>query len=226
VKSNPFSELLRRDLYTTIELAGKPFNLFEPIDPEIVLNALDDTEYNKDEFLPYWAELWPSARVFSDFLLDELAQHTHRHVVELGTGLGLTTLAVAASGKRCITLDYAFAAGYYTVSSARHINPGLDSSNVLPVTADWRSTPLRKSFSLIVGSDILYEKRWCDSVQAFISKHLSPKGIAFIADPGRKHFTHFKNKCILDGLSVSPVRQILTNEGKTTIHIIRIEKPA
>ena len=43
----------------TIELAGRPLTLLRPASAE---ELIDEKAFGEDEFLPYWAELWPSGR--------------------------------------------------------------------------------------------------------------------------------------------------------------------
>ena len=68
--------------------------LERPASPD---ELLDDERFADDEFLPYWAELWPSGVA--------LAEHVARRalgrlVVELGCGLGVPSLVAAARGGR------------------------------------------------------------------------------------------------------------------------------
>jgi len=55
---------------------------------------IDEEAFANDEFLPYWAELWPAARA----LAAALPPVAGLRVVELGCGLGLPSLVAAAGG--------------------------------------------------------------------------------------------------------------------------------
>src|ERR1041385_5397415 len=45
---------------TALDIAGVRLVLLHPADPE---ELIDEKEFERDERLPYWADLWPSARV-------------------------------------------------------------------------------------------------------------------------------------------------------------------
>ena len=65
-----------------ITVAGVRLELLRPASPEALI---DEEAFVDDEFLPYWAELWPAARALADALPDVRGLR----VVELGCGLGL-----------------------------------------------------------------------------------------------------------------------------------------
>src|SRR4051812_11335262 len=46
-----------------ISIAGREFTLEHPRSAD---ELIDETEFNKDERLPYWAEIWPSAFVLAE----------------------------------------------------------------------------------------------------------------------------------------------------------------
>ena len=72
--------------------------------PRRAEDLIDEDDYARDERLPYWAELWPSARV----LADELAGRdlAGRRVVELGCGVGLPSIVAALAGARALATDW------------------------------------------------------------------------------------------------------------------------
>ena len=66
---------------------------------------IDEAAFDEEEFLPYWAELWPSGLA--------LARHVAARelrglrVLELGCGLGLPALAAALRGADVLATDWA-----------------------------------------------------------------------------------------------------------------------
>src|SRR5215470_3089340 len=68
----------------------------EILRPPSADELIDEAAFDEEEFLPYWAELWPSGLA--------LAQHVAMRdlqgmrVLELGCGLGLPALAAALRG--------------------------------------------------------------------------------------------------------------------------------
>src|SRR5947209_7220355 len=84
---------------------GRELAIMRPRDAEALL---DEHAFEDDEYLPYWAELWPSGVA----LAREIAPRALRgaRVVELGCGLGLPSLAAAGAGGRVLATDWAPAA--------------------------------------------------------------------------------------------------------------------
>src|SRR5919198_1167187 len=64
-------------------------SLLRPVDPEALL---DEDAFARDEFLPYWAELWPAGLALAGALPPSLAG---TRVLELGCGLGIPSLVAA-----------------------------------------------------------------------------------------------------------------------------------
>ena len=80
-----------------IELAGRELAVLRPRDAEALL---DEEAFEHEEFLPYWAELWPSGLALARHVagLDLAGAGS----LELGCGLGLPSLAAALAGARVL----------------------------------------------------------------------------------------------------------------------------
>src|SRR5262249_32627489 len=79
-----------------VELAG-----LLPRDSEALL---DEHAFEHDEFLPYWAELWPSGVALAS-AVSRLVVHGLR-VLELGCGLALPSITAARRGARVLATDW------------------------------------------------------------------------------------------------------------------------
>src|SRR3954464_5445387 len=81
---------------------GRELSVLRPRDSE---SLLDEHAFEDDEFLPYWAELWPSGVA----LAREIAPRALRgaRVCGRGGGLGLPSLAAARAGGRVLATDWA-----------------------------------------------------------------------------------------------------------------------
>jgi predicted nicotinamide N-methyase len=137
----------------SVVLAGVELRLERPASPEALI---DEAEFERDEFLPYWAELWPAATALAEALPDVAGLR----VVELGCGLGVTSLVAAAKGAEVTATDWsADAIELLRANAARN---GL----VLRAEArDWRE-PWDERFDLALASDVLYERRNVEPVLA------------------------------------------------------------
>ncbi len=143
--------------------------LRRPRDPEALI---DEEAFAQDEFLPYWAELWPAALALARALPADVAGCA---VIEVGCGLGLPALVAAARGARVTAIDWApDAIELLRENAARN---GL----VLEATvADWRS--FEGSFDLALAADVLYEQRNVEPLLELLPE-LAPT--VLLAEPGR-----------------------------------------
>src|SRR3954463_3450604 len=98
----------------TVVVAGEPISLVRPRDSD---ELLTEEAFEQEEFLPYWAELWPSSLALAR-LIGARALKGAR-TVELGGGLGLPSLAAAAAGGRVTATDWSQDAVTMTVANAR-----------------------------------------------------------------------------------------------------------
>jgi len=89
-----------------VPLPERELLVLAPRDGEALLS---EEAFAKDEFLPYWAELWPSAMALARVVARRPL--TGRRVIELGCGLGLPALAAAAAGGRVLATDWAADSG-------------------------------------------------------------------------------------------------------------------
>src|SRR4051812_32135298 len=134
---------------------GGELAVLRPRDSEALL---DEHAFVDDEFLPYWAELWPSGVA----LAREIAPRALRgaRVVELGCGLGLPSLAAARAGGRVLATDWAAPALDLLRENAERNAGELELERV-----DWAHPEAlleRAPFDLVLAADVLYERRNLD----------------------------------------------------------------
>ena len=143
------------------------------------LDTLVAAESDADR-LPYWAVLWPTAEQLARRLLTERSW-AGVEVLELGCGLGLTGLALAAAGARVTQTDlFPEAVALAQANAAANGLHGLHYA-----AADWRAWPLRRRWPVIVASDVTYERAAHPALLQVLTAALAPGGTAYLADPGR-----------------------------------------
>ena len=165
-----------------IVVAGRELVIARPDDPE---SLIDEERFDEDEFLPYWAELWPSGIALARHVAElELGG---KRVLELGCGLALPSFAAALAGAEVTATDWAPEAVDLVVSNA--------VANGLSVTAavlDWSAGASDIGhFDLVIAADVLYEERNALPLLALLEETIAPGGEALIADPGRRHAAAF-----------------------------------
>jgi predicted nicotinamide N-methyase len=143
--------------------------LLRPRDPDALI---DEEAFAQDEFLPYWAELWPAGLALARALPERLGGV---RVVELGCGLGIPSLVAAARGASVTAIDWAPAAIELLRENAEKNGLELQAS-----VADWRS--FGGSFDLAIAADVLYEARNVEPLLDLLQR-LAPT--VLLAEPGR-----------------------------------------
>ena len=171
---------------------------------------LSEEDFDRDERLPYWAQIWPSARV----LAARVAQMpgAGRSVLELGCGVGLVSLAAAGAGFSVVASDYYSEALEFTADNARR---NLLSERIETRLVDWRNPPADLGpFETVLAADVLYERRNLALVATMLARSLSATGRALVSDPGRRVATEFPLVCRQHGLRVVDEDLVSIVEGK------------
>jgi len=141
---------------------------------------LDEAAFERDEFLPYWADLWPSSLALARALA--VARLQGQRVLELGCGLGLPSIVAAMRGARVLATDWAEDAVAFT-----RVNAERNGVYVAVARASWAQPErlLRDApFDLVVAADVLYEQRNVGELLDLLPR-LVDGGDIWIADPGR-----------------------------------------
>jgi predicted nicotinamide N-methyase len=153
-------------------------SLLRPVSPDALL---DEEAFARDEFLPYWAELWPAATALAAALPDVAG----RRVVELGCGLGLPSLVAVARGAELTATDWAADAVELLQENA--VRNGL----VLRAEVrDWRE-PWPERFDIALAADVLYERR---NVEPLLERLHELAPVAYVGLAGRPYEAEFLRK--------------------------------
>jgi predicted nicotinamide N-methyase len=154
-----------------------------PADPDRLLNDPSVLELNRnDDYMPYWAYLWPGAYLLAE-AVGMAAWGPDTEALEIGCGLGLAGLSALKAGlKRVHFTDYDEAPLEFVRRSAC-LND-IPSERFSTRQLDWREPP-DEQYEVILGADILYERRLIPLVSRVIKAMLSPSGQAWIAGPYR-----------------------------------------
>lgn len=142
-------------------------------------DLFDQGAFDADERLPYWADLWPSAKCLARAVLDGLVPE--RHTLELGSGVALVSLALRAVGASVVATDYEPDALRFAELNARRNGLGPLATEVV----DWRSPPDGLRSPLVIAADVLYERRNAEAIAELLPRVVAPGGRALLADPRR-----------------------------------------
>src|SRR5215469_2387147 len=85
-------------IHETVLVEGRSFKIARPADSDRLLDhPAVRAAFAADEYMPYWTDLWPAARMLAKAILRE--QWTPgRRALEVGCGLGLPGIAALACG--------------------------------------------------------------------------------------------------------------------------------
>jgi len=156
-------------------VAGVRLELLRPESPDALI---DEDAFAHDEFLPYWAELWPAATALAEALPDV----NGLRVVELGCGLGVPALVAAAKGAEVVATDWAEdAIGLLRENAARN------GIALRVEVRDWRE-PSDERFDLALAADVLYERR---NVEPLLERLRALAPTAYVGLAGRPYEQEF-----------------------------------
>ena len=201
----------------TVSVAGGTITVELPRNAD---ELISETDFEQDERLPYWADVWPSSTALAGVVA--ALPGTGSRAIELGCGVGLVTVAAMRAGFTVTATDYYADALLFTRRNSRTATGREPETRLV----DWRAFPADLGrFDLLLASDVLYERSYATLVADAIVASLVPGGVALIADPGRVALLAFVTACEQRGLVVGVRARIPWEEGTArqviTIHEVR-----
>jgi predicted nicotinamide N-methyase len=146
--------------------------------PPSAEDLIDEAAFDAEEFLPYWAELWPSGLALARHVAG--LEVAGLKVLELGCGLGLPSLAASVREAHVLATDWADDAIELVQRNAERNGVSLRAAHVR-----WSEPePLLRAapWDLVLGADLLYEARNAEQLAALLPKL---GGETVLAEPGR-----------------------------------------
>lgn len=204
-----------------IHLPGAPLlQLLGPREPEALVDEIDPVEFQRDDKMPYWAELWPSARALASFVLDGAGERgvTGHDVLELGCGLGLPGIAAALAGARSVLLtDYYEEALHFAAANAER---AAVADRVRTHYLDWRSPDLSRAYDRVLGADLLFERKNQPILLEVLRHVLTPRGTLLLADPLRQTAEGFGALAREAGYRFEKLTQVEVPPAKVAIYAL------
>ena len=142
---------------------------------------IDEERFAEDEYLPYWAELWPSGVALARALADRFGAR-HR-VLELGCGLAVPSIVTALDGARTLATDWSPEGVEWAARNARRNGARLETAVIAWASAD--ALVERAPWDAVLASDLLYENRNVTALSQLLSRLVDELGRVLLADPGR-----------------------------------------
>ena len=204
-----------RVIETSVPVADRMLSILHPANAE---ELIDEQDFARDERLPYWAELWPSARIMAAEII--AMPGGGRTLLELGCGSGLVASCAALAGFDVVASDY-----YEDAMRFAQVNAMRAGATVRGLVLDWRHLPTTlPRFDVVIASDVLYERPYGELVARTIAETLASGGVAYLADPGRVGREAFMRALEPLGLSVARQSERAFEDGnvRQTISIFEI----
>jgi len=175
-------------------------DILRPTDTDRLLErAADDPEQN----LPYWAELWPSGIALAGAIARQPHLVRGRRTLEIGCGLGITAAMAVALGARLLATDHSPEA----LLLARRNALRFAGEEPETLQLNWRSpdNPLVESvnddYAVVLAADVLYEARDVTPLLDLIERVVAPRGLLWLAEPGRRPAGRFLEQAAAHGWS-------------------------
>lgn len=193
-----------------IEILGRAFTILEVADAEALLDELIEAGHPSDEawdeYIPYWAELWPSAIGLAQFLLRHPLIAKNQSVLELGCGLGLPSIVAGGYGA--------------TVTLSDYLEPALDFArsnwainlrqSVASAVLDWRRPDPDLAADIVLASDITYEIKNFPFLPDAFHTLCKPGGKIILSDPRRQVAQAFFHRLPEAGFKLEKFEEVIS----------------
>jgi len=164
-----------------------------PPDLDALLDRAAAADPQAVDGIPYYAILWPAAQGLARHLWQHRAELAGSRVIELGCGLGLPSILAARLGAHVTATDFHPETGEWLFHNASLNGVALEYRQL-----DWNefldarpATLDARDCDLVIGSDLVYERRHIPALICAIGALCAPGGHAVISDPGRDNLDLF-----------------------------------
>ena len=173
----------------TVLIEGQSFLIARPAQS-------DQRIQGAEEYVPFWADLWPAARMLAKAILHE-PWTPGTEALELGCGLGLPGIVALSRGLKVTFSDYDACALHFAAGNAK-LN---GFSDFQTRQLDWRNPPPDLKYPILLGSDLVYEQSKVEPLAMFLKQALAPSGVCLLTDQ-----EHIPPQAFQDALAAAKLR--------------------
>lgn len=145
---------------------------------------------------PLFGVIWPSGEVLAHLMYDYEVKGLR--ILEVGCGIALASLVLNHRLMDITATDYHPEAEHFLQKNVK-LNAGEEIPFVCTRWGDEDSG--LGEFDLVIGSDLLYERRHVELLAGFIEQHAKQTCDVILVDPGRGHHACFSKKMVSLGYS-------------------------
>jgi len=168
-----------------------------PLAPEICLHLAEESlpiwRKTEEELglinvpPPYWAFAWAGGQALARYILDNSVAVAGAHVLDLGSGSGLTAIAAMRAGARRV-----LAADIDALAlAAIDLNAAANSVAVEATREDLLAAmpnDVGRGFDVVLVGDLFYERTLADRVLVYIESARANGADILVGDPRRSYF--------------------------------------
>jgi predicted nicotinamide N-methyase len=195
-----------------------------PLAPEICLHLAEEslpiwrkTEEELGQINvppPYWAFAWAGGQALARYLLDNATAVAGAHVLDLGSGSGLTAIAAMRAGAACV-----LAADIDALAlAAIELNAAANAVTVEATLEDLLVAGPKQvggRFDVVLIGDLFYERTLAYRVLAYIVAASAHGAQVLVGDPRRSYFPKERFRQVME-YSVPVTRELEDAEIKRT----------
>jgi predicted nicotinamide N-methyase len=140
-----------------------------------------ESESGERQDIPFWATVWPAARMVAEWIGSDPAPIRGKNVLDFGCGCGIAGIAALHDGAARVTAnDIDPVALEFTRRNARAngLTLATDDRNLLDLPPD-------PGWDVILAADLFYEKTVADSMLAWLLRARGNGTAVYIADANR-----------------------------------------
>jgi predicted nicotinamide N-methyase len=197
---------------TEVVIDSRRYSLLVPSRIEAFIDPRDTLSH-----FPLWAKIWPAAIVLAQYVA-RLKPDTGRTLLEIGGGLGLTSIVAASHGHR-ITFSEGNPDALRFAGASAELNPG----GPFPIVKfDWNRPSQIGRFDLLLASEVVYREEDIPQLAKVFDACLAPGGEIIIAGEIRRTLDAFFQR-MSASYDISARRQHLRSDEETiTVVLFRL----
>lgn len=186
-----------------IAIGGKRLYLYSIGNWDVFVNHLAQEGEAYIKHFPYWVKIWEASIVLTDHLI-RIGLGPEKEILEIGAGMGVTGLFLAAFGHKVTITDHEEDALELLRMNVEH--NGLDHVSVRRL--DWNDPDLTGTYDVICGSELVYDETCIRPIIDLFRRYLRPEATVFLAHDLRR-------RCIVKFIGMVPGRFEIDNVVKT-----------
>ena len=167
-----------------VKIKGRPFSFFVPRELEPFMDQ-DDVFNN----FPLWAKIWEASMVLADHLASREPLPGSK-LLEIGCGVGVVGIVAASFGHSVtMTEQDPDAINFARANALTNLPSSVPTIDIRRL--DWNHPLLKRTFDLIVGSEIVYNQRDYEPLFRLFKSFLKQDGEIILAEGFRESSVKF-----------------------------------